>query len=172
MVSTCDGSIVDAYYLDKLLIHHTHFLIIKFLRFALRSVVMISCYSSPSWWYHVFLSIDCLVNTFWINRYDQHLFRYVTGGIMRLRRCRFTSVVLFLIHRLFEIGALTAIAAVPLYIYLYVSPYRRGFFCSDTSIRFPFQRNETVSETMLLAGAVAVPVIVVCMIYYFSTNIC
>lgn len=38
------------------------------------------------------------------------------------------------------------------------SPYRRGFFCSDDSIRLSY-KSSTVSNTVLTAVGVAVPVV-------------
>ncbi|XP_027027043.1 phospholipid phosphatase 3 isoform X1 [Tachysurus fulvidraco] len=48
-----------------------------------------------------------------------------------------------------------------------IEPYRRGFYCSDQSIRYPYKNGETISDAVLgLAGIVsAIVSIVICECY-------
>uniref|UniRef100_A0A146W7I3 Lipid phosphate phosphohydrolase 3 n=1 Tax=Fundulus heteroclitus TaxID=8078 RepID=A0A146W7I3_FUNHE len=37
-----------------------------------------------------------------------------------------------------------------------VKPYKRGFFCGDTSIAYPLPKSEAVPDTLLIAGGIAI----------------
>ncbi|KAM6957054.1 phosphatidic acid phosphatase type 2D [Aplochiton taeniatus] len=37
-----------------------------------------------------------------------------------------------------------------------VTPYRRGFFCGDTSITYPFVEREAIPDTLLIAGGIVI----------------
>nr|XP_034996368.1 phospholipid phosphatase 3-like [Zootoca vivipara] len=42
-----------------------------------------------------------------------------------------------------------------------VSPMRRGFFCNDSSIRYPLQRAETVSDSVLISVGILIACLVI-----------
>ena len=46
-------------------------------------------------------------------------------------------------------------------------PFMSGFYCQDTSIRYPYQDADTVSDTMLLLVCVAVPLALVSFLQCF-----
>lgn len=51
--------------------------------------------------------------------------------------------------------------AIPLLIFqLFVTPYKRGFYCDDESIRYPY-RDSTVSRQMLIVVGLVIPVVLV-----------
>ncbi|XP_013789086.1 putative phosphatidate phosphatase [Limulus polyphemus] len=55
---------------------------------------------------------------------------------------------------------LLAIVGVPLLVFLFIgTPYRRGFFCDDDSIRYPY-KDSTISNITLYCVAILGPVIV------------
>uniref|UniRef100_A0A1A8NRK4 Phosphatidic acid phosphatase type 2/haloperoxidase domain-containing protein n=1 Tax=Nothobranchius pienaari TaxID=704102 RepID=A0A1A8NRK4_9TELE len=37
-----------------------------------------------------------------------------------------------------------------------VTPYKRGFFCGDTTITYPYMERETISDMLLTAGGIAI----------------
>lgn len=37
-----------------------------------------------------------------------------------------------------------------------VTPYRRGFFCGDSSITYPFVESEAIPDGLLIAGGIAI----------------
>lgn len=47
-----------------------------------------------------------------------------------------------------------------LFFYLFGSPYQRGFFCNDESIRYPFKES-TVSSSVLYTVGLGLPTITV-----------
>uniref|UniRef100_A0A0M3IXF6 G_PROTEIN_RECEP_F1_2 domain-containing protein n=1 Tax=Ascaris lumbricoides TaxID=6252 RepID=A0A0M3IXF6_ASCLU len=56
---------------------------------------------------------------------------------------------------------LCEIAAIPLLIFHeWVKPYRRGFYCDDESIRYPF-RQSTISRQMLVVVGLIIPTLLV-----------
>ncbi|MGH0178623.1 UNVERIFIED_CONTAM: hypothetical protein FKN15_077779 [Acipenser sinensis] len=40
-----------------------------------------------------------------------------------------------------------------------VLPYKRGFFCNDPSISYPYLESESISDGVLIAGGIAITVI-------------
>lgn len=37
-----------------------------------------------------------------------------------------------------------------------VTPYRRGFFCGDASITYPYVDREAIPDSLLIAGGIAI----------------
>ncbi|CAB1449747.1 unnamed protein product [Pleuronectes platessa] len=37
-----------------------------------------------------------------------------------------------------------------------VTPYRRGFFCGDSSITYPYEKKEAIPDTLLIAGGIII----------------
>ncbi|CAL2031102.1 hypothetical protein CAEBREN_02229 [Caenorhabditis brenneri] len=59
--------------------------------------------------------------------------------------------------------------AIPLYIFHeFVPPYRRGFYCDDESIRYPF-RKSTVSRQMLIVIGLLIPILLILATELFRT---
>ncbi|CAI5441270.1 unnamed protein product [Caenorhabditis angaria] len=59
--------------------------------------------------------------------------------------------------------------AIPLYIFHeFVPPYKRGFYCDDETIRYPF-RSSTVSRQMLIVIGLLIPIILILATELFRT---
>lgn len=50
----------------------------------------------------------------------------------------------------------------------FVPPYRRGFYCDDESIRYPF-RTSTVSRQMLIVIGLLIPILLILATELFRT---
>jgi len=59
-----------------------------------------------------------------------------------------------------DFGCLTVIGIPLLCLYFSGKPFRRGFYCDDTSIRYPFKES-TISSGLLYVYAIGIPVIII-----------
>ncbi|WKX95144.1 hypothetical protein Q1695_011977 [Nippostrongylus brasiliensis] len=62
-----------------------------------------------------------------------------------------------------------ACCAIPLAIFhFWVTPYKRGFYCDDETIRYPY-RDSTVSRQMLIVIGLLIPTFLICVTEVFRT---
>lgn len=80
--------------------------------------------------------------------------------------------------KLFQIADLACLLIVGLVnalLGLVIPPYRRGFFCNDDSIRYPYTSQESLPNWLVILVSVVIPVavIITCEIarYYYSGNL-
>ena len=69
-----------------------------------------------------------------------------------------SSVKLFQIA---DLACLLIVGLVNALLGLVIPPYRRGFFCNDDSIKYPYTSEESLPTWAVIVVSVVVPVIVV-----------
>lgn len=83
---------------------------------------------------------------------------YLDQEIARLWDSTMSSVKLFQIA---DLACLLIVGLVNALLGLVIPPYRRGFFCNDDSIKYPYTSEESLPTWAVIVVSVVVPVIVV-----------
>uniref|UniRef100_A0A914V0N9 Phosphatidic acid phosphatase type 2/haloperoxidase domain-containing protein n=2 Tax=Plectus sambesii TaxID=2011161 RepID=A0A914V0N9_9BILA len=63
-------------------------------------------------------------------------------------------------NRLFDVAILLFISSIFVYLRRFSTPFERGIFCTDVSIRYPYREN-TVTESMLIITTIGGPIIMI-----------
>jgi len=66
-----------------------------------------------------------------------------------------------------DIALYLSVGLVSLFINLYATPFRRGFFCTDESIRYPF-RTDTIPFSIVGAIGTLVPIFTIAVVEWFN----